>query len=246
MSPAISCICLTYGRVALLEEALYSFITQDYEGERELIIVNDYPKQNLKFDHPFVNRINREIPFDTWGEKINYAIGLSKHPIIAIWDDDDVALSNHLKNIADHFIDCDLMHWQRGGFVNSKRLDAITHLGNSGIVFSKDIWNHVGGYPQIDHGSDMGYTQKITHEYKGRIKHATPLFPSWLYMWGDRTFHISGVSENKDRVIETYRAYIEQEVEKGKIPLGDIELNPNWSIDYQNLVTSFLEKDDTN
>jgi glycosyltransferase involved in cell wall biosynthesis len=39
--PLISAKCITYGRVNTLEEALHSFLQQDYPGKKELIIVND-------------------------------------------------------------------------------------------------------------------------------------------------------------------------------------------------------------
>jgi len=36
---------ITYGRVEFLEESLHSFLLQDYPGEKELVIVNDYPTE---------------------------------------------------------------------------------------------------------------------------------------------------------------------------------------------------------
>lgn len=50
--PPVSCLCPTYGRVALLEEAIYAFLQQDYPGPKELIVLNDYEQQTLFFDHP--------------------------------------------------------------------------------------------------------------------------------------------------------------------------------------------------
>ncbi|MCL4258972.1 MAG: glycosyltransferase family 2 protein, partial [Anaerolineales bacterium] len=50
--PPVSCICPTYGRVELLEEAIESFLRQDYPGQKELIVLNDYAGQTLHFDHP--------------------------------------------------------------------------------------------------------------------------------------------------------------------------------------------------
>ena len=41
-TPAVSCICPTYGRPELLEEAIYCFLLQDYPGPKELIVLNDY------------------------------------------------------------------------------------------------------------------------------------------------------------------------------------------------------------
>ena len=34
-NPKVSCYCATYGRTKLLEEAIHSFLLQDYEGEKE-------------------------------------------------------------------------------------------------------------------------------------------------------------------------------------------------------------------
>ncbi len=81
--PFISCKCITYGRVEMLEESLNSFLKQDYPADRcELIIVNDYPLQTLKFDHPQVRVINVNQTFSTIGAKENFATGLCKGDII--------------------------------------------------------------------------------------------------------------------------------------------------------------------
>ena len=51
--PFISCKMITYGRVDTLEESLNSFLKQDYPADKcELVIVNDYPVQKLRFEHP--------------------------------------------------------------------------------------------------------------------------------------------------------------------------------------------------
>jgi len=65
----ISAKCITYGRVDFLEEALQSFLLQDYAGERELVIVNDYPLQTLHFDHP-------QVRIYTWGTWSYHMSGL--------------------------------------------------------------------------------------------------------------------------------------------------------------------------
>jgi hypothetical protein len=56
--PAVSCFCLTYGRPQVLEEAIHSFLQQDYAGPKEMIVLNDYADQILAFDHPEVQVIN--------------------------------------------------------------------------------------------------------------------------------------------------------------------------------------------
>ena len=67
----ISCLCCTYGRPPdrqyLLEEALQSFIQQSYP-DKELIIVNDCPEQELVFQHPDVVVVNLPRRCRTLGE----------------------------------------------------------------------------------------------------------------------------------------------------------------------------------
>ena len=100
--PFISCKCVTYGRVDLLEESIESFIKQEYPTERcELIIVNDYPKQNLIYNEASnITIVNLDETFELIGDKEQYATELCQGNIICQWDDDDIALPNHLQNVA--------------------------------------------------------------------------------------------------------------------------------------------------
>lgn len=47
MPEGVSCLCLTYGRPELLEEAIESFKRQQWAGPKELIVVNDHPDQEI-------------------------------------------------------------------------------------------------------------------------------------------------------------------------------------------------------
>ena len=60
MTLKVSCFCCTYGRPDVLEEAIESFLRQDYEGPKELIVLNDFTQQTLHFEHPEVKIINAE------------------------------------------------------------------------------------------------------------------------------------------------------------------------------------------
>lgn len=94
--PAVSCFCLTYGRPGVLEEAIHSFLQQDYAGPKEMIVLNDYADQILTFDHPEVQVINVSRRFRTVGEKMNAAAALASHDLLFVWDDDDVYLPHRL------------------------------------------------------------------------------------------------------------------------------------------------------
>jgi len=247
--PFISCKCITYGRVNLLEESLYSFIHQTYEGKKELIIVNDYPEQKLVFDHPEVKIYNLDKTFDTIGDKENFAVSKCSGELIAVWDDDDVALSNHLTNIAKFFIEgSNLLHWQNGVFYNEPNITAITSLGNSGIVYTKKIWEEIGGHPIENAGYDATFVDRIYRKTKNRgiVKAFPPNEEvSWFYMWGGRGYHMSGMgtdtSERKNVVIRN-QEYIENQRKKGYIPTGDIDLKPKWNKNYKQMLNDFLNK----
>jgi glycosyltransferase involved in cell wall biosynthesis len=178
---------ITYGRVEMLEESLYSFLHQDYKGPKELIIVNDYPLQKLVFDHPEVTIVNLDETFSTIGDKENYATKLCKGEIICQWDDDDIALPNHLQNVAKYFTDdINILHWETGVLYNEPSITDVTWIGNSGIVFRKAAWEAIGGHPIENAGYDMTFIERL-HKYGGRIFVKMPKEDaSWFYMWGGR------------------------------------------------------------
>jgi glycosyltransferase involved in cell wall biosynthesis len=244
-TPFISCKMITYGRVEMLEESLESFLKQNYPSNRcELIIVNDYPLQKLKFDHPQVRIVNLDYTFNTIGEKENYATELCKGDIICQWDDDDIALPNHLRNVAKYFKDdVNILHWKTGVFYNKPNITSITWIGNSGIVFRKSAWKAIGGHPKENAGYDMTFIERL-HRYGGKLFVQMPRSEaSWFYMWGGRGYHMSGEGHDKPgkmNVIQRHSAFVETERKKGRIPTGDIELNPNWKTDYVKMLKDFL------
>jgi glycosyltransferase involved in cell wall biosynthesis len=98
----ISAICPTFRRPELIEEALYSFLAQDYAEEKELIIVNDEKEQTLVFDHPQVKITNLPTRCSSLADKYNYAVSLATGDMITPWDDDDIFLHNRLATIANN------------------------------------------------------------------------------------------------------------------------------------------------
>lgn len=239
---------MTYGRVDLLEESIYSFITQQYDGQRELIIVNDYPEQKLYFDHPDVKIINLDVTFNYLGQKDNYATQICKYNTVAVWDDDDIALPNHLSNINKFFPNYDLLHWQRGCQVDNKKIVKISSLGNSGIVYTKDIWLTSGGYNNNENaGHDMSFVVKLKRDHKCKVITASPPDDeiSWFYMWGNRCYHASGQGADepgRDNIIIRHKRHIENLKNQNKIPLGNIELKPKWRINYSKLLANFIRE----
>lgn len=70
----ISVLTLTYQRHNLLEEAIESFLRQDFSGESEMIIINDSPKVEYVFEHPKIRIINVKERFPSLGQKLKFKI----------------------------------------------------------------------------------------------------------------------------------------------------------------------------
>lgn len=250
----ISAKCITYGRVGVLEEAISSFLQQDYPQDKcELIVVNDYPLQKLElpFDVPNIKIYNLDKTFKTIGEKENYAIERCKGDIIAVWDDDDVALPNHLSNINKYWKEnSNLLHWGKGVYYNEPNITAITSLGNSGIVYSKRAWEEIGRSPLENAGGDMTLVNKLHELGRDKVVIASPdnVDVSWFYRWSlpsDQIFHQSGAgTDTPDRpnIIERHSQHIEKLRKQGIIPTGIIILQPKWKYDYQKMLKQFIEK----
>lgn len=245
--PFISAKCITYGRVDFLEESVQSFLQQEYPGQKELIIVNDYPLQKLIYDHPEIKIYNLDETFATIGEKENFAMSKCSGDIICQWDDDDIALPNHLSNVAKYLTkDYDIIHWKNGAYCNNGGITALCFLGNSGICFTKSVWEKVGGHPIENAGYDMTFIENIHRLDGSRVLFAeTPLDEaSWFYMWGGRGYHMSGQGHDtagRPNAIQRHSEHVEGRRQRGEIPTGDVLLSPNWRQDYSQLLKDFIK-----
>ena len=251
--PFISCKCVTYGRVDLLEESIESFIKQEYPTERcELIIVNDYPKQNLIYNEASnITIVNLDETFELLGDKEQYATELCQGNIICQWDDDDIALPNHLQNVSKHFTDkINILHWENGIYYNEPDITNIEWLGNSGIVFRKTAWEAIGGHPRENAGYDMTFIERLfAYNPEGRLFALPPREEaSWIYRWSMPSaylYHQSGLGhdvEGRPNIIQRHSTHIEELRKQGKIPTGDICLKPHWNKDYVQLLADYINK----
>lgn len=228
-----------------LEESLHSFLIQEYDGPKEMVIVNDYPLQKLHFDHPDVRIINLDYTFSNLGDKENFATEQCRGEIIMQWDDDDMAMPNHLSNVSKYFVEgTDLLHWHNAILMNAPDIQAVCGVGNSGIVYSKKIWREMGGYPIENAGYDMSFVVKIkTISNNIVFAHPPDEEVSWIYIWGGRGYHCSGMgTDTPDRpnVIQRHSLYVENLRQQGLIPIGDVHLNPHWKHDYKQKLKDFI------
>lgn len=239
----------TYGRIHTLEETLYSFINQDNLDSCEMIIVNDYPLQELIFDHPKVRIFNIKESFKTIGEKDNFCIEKSDADIICTCDDDDLYMPNHNTNIRTYFdYSKGILHWI-GVYYNSPDITSIEFIGNSGMVYSREVWNKVGKHPIENAGGDSTFSDSVHKIYGYKIGDPLDTQVSAWYRWNlpqnGGIYHQSGNGkdvEGKPSIIQRHSEHIEKLRKKGLVPTGKIVLKPHWNKRYDLMLQEFINK----
>jgi glycosyltransferase involved in cell wall biosynthesis len=241
--PPVSCICLTYGRPELLEEAIQSFLLQEYPGEKELIVLNDFDQQRLVFEHPDVHVLNLPRRFRTVGEKANAAVALAAHDLLFVWDDDDVYLPNRLTFSVERFDpQKGFFKPARAWFWNDGQLGGPeANVFHSGSCWSRDLFSSVRGYAAMDNGYDQDIEARFAAARPGSTVpyDIRPEEISYLYRWGGtRSYHVSGFARG-----DYHRAvadFVSEQVRLGQLGTGPIVLAPRWRTDYAALVREYL------
>ncbi len=257
--PPVSCMCLTYGRPHLLEEAIESFLRQDYQGVKELIVLNDLKEQKLIFDHPEVKIINLDQRFHSVGEKRNACASLSSHDYLFVWDDDDIYLphriSYSISMMTSHFTN---KLW--GDFFKPAvafLLDNIMilyarqneKLYHSGAAYTRQTFDYVRGYNHKGCGEDSDFERRVAKiKFDGielkDIYYVIELKDVYyLYRVGDfGSYHLGSYSHDGAISNAQVGNFVKKQLQKKEIKTGNILLNPHWEQDYIKLKKDLLEK----
>lgn len=247
--PFVTCICPTYNRAPdhlwLLEEAVESFLRQDYPASRrELIVYNDCPEQTLTID-PYheslgVRIINAKERCPTLGDKHNEMVWQSAHEdLICPWDDDDISLPSRISQAvemlghADYWKPPQVWFGQRGQPLVWKHNVGVRHHAS---IFRHLAWERVQGYPPLNGSQDMALDQLLREQCwvapEGNIG---PRDWQYIYRWGVSPVHISS---NRD--LDGMYARI------GSRPVveGTFAIVPSWKEDYPALIRLQYKKGD--
>jgi hypothetical protein len=246
--PPVSCFCLTYGRPQLLEEAIHSFLQQDYAGPKEMIVLNDYADQILEFDHPQVRVINLPKRFRTLGEKLNAAVALASHDLLFVWDDDDIYLSHRLSfSVANFDPAKGFFRASQAWFWNDGELSGpIENLFHSSSCWSRHLFDAVRGYPADGSCCDWIFETRIMAGFPGSNKPLDVTLEElyYVYRWaGTGSYHVSGFGETTPGQNPGYAkaaARVAKQANRGEIPLGRVVLQPHWKYDYPQLIADRL------
>ena len=229
--PKVSCQCITYGRTDLLDEAVQSFLMQDYLGEKELVILNDFNKLSIKCGIPNIKIINLPNRVATIGDKRNLCVQECSGEIIFPWDDDDISLPHRISYSLQHMIN--LQYYKPDKFwywnIGKLRPTPTTNIAHAMGAFSKMLWSSVGGYASMHSGQD----QTIEVKFKKMGMHETniPIQDIYYIVRGDGTnsYHLSsyGWGNGYDNVHNFV----------SKRNIGGLHIiKPHWKQDYIALI----------
>ncbi|MCB0207677.1 MAG: sulfotransferase domain-containing protein [Anaerolineae bacterium] len=233
-TPPVSCICLTRGHQKLLEEAIYGFLQQDYQGQKELIILNDHTRQTLEFNHPEVKIFNLPQRFSTVIEKRNTAVALCSHDLIFIWDDEDIYLPHRLSFSVENFDETTGFFKMDEAFVwGNGRLSGLQkNVFHNGSCWSRDRFDQVRGY---DYMIDYGYDQELEHQFKPKNGGSLNLCDTEpgnvysIYRWQYK-------SHNRPLFLRRRSAKLRRNKRR------HIKLTPHWKYNYSQQVQQYLTK----
>jgi len=218
----ISVLTLTYGRQVLLEECIYSFIKQNYT-KGEMVVINDDPIVNYRFEHPNVRIINLKYRFNNISKKLKYGFTECKFNYIYRLDDDDLLspnalemVENQINNNPDYDIYRSSSHYS---FVNNRYV-GINGNVNNGNVYTKTYINNIN-FPDKSFGEDS----YITFNFSGKI-HESKQNPTMIYRWGMSTYHVSGMGDIPQDNITKWVDSLKDKKE------GTIDLYPKFNDNY--------------
>jgi len=222
----ISCYCITYNRPELLEEAIESFHRQDYLGEKELVILNDYVGQELIYEHPEVNILNCPKRFRTVGEKRNACIAMCSGDVIFPWDDDDISLpwrisvSLREKGRGKYFKEKRAWLWQNSEIKPEPRYNNYPSMA----CWDRSLFEQVGGYSFMQSGQDIDLDKKFQKTGERNVREISKEEIYYIYKFGGTGHpHLSSFGYGKGW---------EEIGRKEKGRKEKIILSPKWKEDY--------------
>ena len=176
--PTIICLCLTYGRPKLLNNAVECFLRQDYPKDlAELLIVDDLGTIKLPLlgapEHVICN--SRTWRFLSLPEKYNYAWRFLNADLYVVWEDDDVQLPWCLRA---HAAACEHHGWSYPSEVWSD-YGGIIHTEQSGgrfhgsLAIRRETLERLGGWPDT---KKANFDQQLIANLKRDCEPGDPLF----------------------------------------------------------------------
>lgn len=224
----------TFGRPELLNEAVESFLRQDYTGSKKLYILNDLPGSEYQFEHDEVFVENTNFRFASLGEKFNYLIENMECDIVVNWSDDDIRLPWAISTIVCGLGNSDVFAGSGYWYMNSGTLNAYVQRHCAGVLaYRYGVWSEVNGYAAMNSGEDQELFSRIISRHPQSMINLNPREAYFIYRWNTGFGQLSA-HQNPNLGYARHGIAAKQ-----RIGDGHIHIAPHWEHDYVNLVQEF-------
>ncbi len=199
-APHMTCLCTTYVRPQMLENAIACFERQSHPADRrELLILDDAGQYPTQPSGPGWRVVSMNRRFATYGEKVNALAGLvdRRTDVLAHWDDDDGYASWHLASHAAAFAAGARWSHPSEVWVETasgelmRKLSGGLFLASSAVT--RDLFVAVGGFPVMNSGADQAFAARL----RRRAAPADPLGggrAAYIYRWSETgCYHLSAL-----------------------------------------------------
>jgi len=219
----ISVVTLTYRRYELLEEAIHSFLSQDFDCESEMIVVNDCPDVTYDIDDKRVKIFNVDKRFSSIGKKLEYGMKQCTYDYVYRLDDDDLLTPWGLSLSAKYILEnpnYDIYRCYSHYLYSNNTFVDIAGSVNNGNCYSKAYIDRIE-FPDVSVTEDI----EITFGRDANIYTGNTGRYSMIYRWGMDTTHISGIGNNDSQ-------HVFDIVDSRTQEKGHIKLRPHFNADY--------------
>ena len=234
--PSVVCRTATFGRGPLLNEAVESFLLQDYPGPKRMFILNDCPGVEYWCAHADVHVENSPTRFPTLGDKFNHLLASFDCDIVVNWPDDDIMLPHALSTVVAGIGDRDVFAGRGFWYMEKGEIRKFDDIHCAGVLaFRQRLWRELGGYAAMNSGEDKEFLARLTAHSDVEFTHLSPERAYFIYRWATGFGHLSGSDAAGS---DGYADYGEK-VMRRAVP-GRYEIRPVWHDDYPGLVKDYL------
>jgi glycosyltransferase involved in cell wall biosynthesis len=234
----VSAACITYGRPELLEEAIESWLRQDFSGH-ELVVFNTLSRQTLQFEHPNVRVINTFHRPKTLGETRNRCIEECRGEFILNFDDDDIYLPQYISWLASRVKDMDWIRQSQRWCMKRSRITGLAEQAVNSTMFRRSLWEKVGGYPHKDTGEDKVFMGKVMAQGQGVKAQCDAPEVGFIYGFGRGAYNVSACGGRSGR---TCLEEVDRLLVKNRPRRGRVVLHPRWRADYWGLTRKWIDE----
>lgn len=187
MLPRVACLCPTYGRPRLVQNALACFLAQDYPADRRQLLILDDAGQiaNQSGDNWIVESTGKRYPSlpAKYVRLVEMAAGAD---VLVVWDDDDVYLPEHISNNV-AAMERSGLGWAHPREVWSDYTGQLARESAAGrfhgsVVVTRELHDQIGGWVQTPRAD-------FDQQFIARLHRASPSAqfstgdPTYIFRW---------------------------------------------------------------